>query len=49
MNFCTIKIQILKSKLVSHNEYSDYKDIELTFKNTSRKKIIGIKWVFKKK
>ncbi len=37
-------IQILKSKLVSHNEYSDYKDIELTFKNTSRKKIIGIKF-----
>jgi hypothetical protein len=37
-------IKVLKYRLISHNEYSNYKDIELTFKNISDKKIVGIKF-----
>lgn len=37
-------IKILKSRLIPHSEYSNYKDIELTYKNMSEKKIVGIKF-----
>lgn len=44
INQSSSPIKILKSKLIPHDEYTDYKDIELTFKNVSNKKIIGIKF-----
>jgi hypothetical protein len=37
-------IKILKFRLVPHSEYSNYKDIELTYKNVSKKKIEGVKF-----